>query len=152
MLGNTLSRNILCSTSLTFFRNPSCDLPIRSSLDYARGFTAAVIAIFLLLVSMSTAFGQTPVLTQHYDNARTGQNTNELMLAPANVNPAQFGKLFTQSLDGMEAAQPLYVPGGFLFRRRTRLTTWCMSPPCTTAFTPSMPIVIRAVMQRRFGM
>jgi protocatechuate 3,4-dioxygenase beta subunit len=53
-------------------------------------------------------------LTQHYDNARTGQNTTETALTPSNVNPAQFGKLFTQSLDGAEAAQPLYVPQVFI--------------------------------------
>ncbi|MGA7400434.1 MAG: Ig-like domain-containing protein [Candidatus Sulfotelmatobacter sp.] len=54
------------------------------------------------------------MLTQHYDNARTGQNTTETILTPANVNSTQFGKLFTQSLDGMEPAQPLYVPSVFI--------------------------------------
>jgi hypothetical protein len=53
-------------------------------------------------------------LTQHYDNARTGQNTSEMILAPANVNSAQFGKLFTQSLDGQMPAQPLYDPAVFI--------------------------------------
>ncbi len=77
-------------------------------------FTAAVIAILLLVVGVSAAFGQTPVLTQHYDNARTGQNTSEMILAPSNVNPVQFGKLFAQTLDGQMTAQPLYVPGVFI--------------------------------------
>jgi outer membrane protein assembly factor BamB len=76
-------------------------------------FVSTVILI-LLWLCISPALGQTPVLTQHYDNARTGQNTNETILTPANVKPAQFGKLFTQNLDGMEAAQPLYVPGVFI--------------------------------------
>jgi hypothetical protein len=70
--------------------------------------------IFLFVLCISPASGQTHVLTQHYDNSRTGQNTTETILTPANVNSAQFGKLFTQSLDGMEAAQPLYVPGVYV--------------------------------------
>ena len=79
-------------------------------LTRLRTSVAATAAIFVCLLFLSQAFGQTPVLTQHYDNARTGQNTNETILTPANVNPAQFGKLFTQPLDGVDAGQPLYVP------------------------------------------
>ena len=33
------------------------------------------------------------------------------MLTPANVNPVQFGKLFSYSLDGIAFASPLYVAG-----------------------------------------
>ena len=51
---------------------------------------------------------------QHYDNARTGQNTQEAILTPANVNPNQFGLLFSQPIDGQMAAQPLYVPNVFI--------------------------------------
>src|SRR6266568_6853598 len=69
---------------------------------------------FFLLFSISAVFGQVSVLTQHYDNARTGQNTLESILTHANVNSSQFGKLFTRKLDGMEAAQPLYVPNVFI--------------------------------------
>jgi hypothetical protein len=65
-------------------------------------------------------FGQVSVLTQHYDNARTGQNTLETILTHANVNSSQFGKLFTQNLDGMEAAQPLYVPNVFISATNSR--------------------------------
>ena len=48
-------------------------------------------------------------LTYHNDNLRTGQNNNETVLTPANVNPGQFGKLFSYSLDGIAFASPLYV-------------------------------------------
>ena len=51
------------------------------------------------------------MLTYHNDNSRTGQNTRETRLTPANVNAAHFGKLFSAALDGEVYAQPLYSHG-----------------------------------------
>ena len=50
------------------------------------------------------------ILTHHYDVARTGANSSETLLTPANVNSNQFGKLFSFPVDGQMYAQPLYVP------------------------------------------
>jgi hypothetical protein len=67
----------------------------------------AVVSVLSLWASSGQA--QVNVTTYHNDNARTGQNTQETYLTPANVNSGQFGKLFTVAVDGAVFAQPLYL-------------------------------------------
>jgi hypothetical protein len=51
------------------------------------------------------------VLTNHYDVARTGANTNERILTTSNVNTASFGLKFKVEVTGRIYGQPLYVSG-----------------------------------------
>jgi hypothetical protein len=50
------------------------------------------------------------VLTYHNDNMRTGENLQETILTPANVNPFTFGKVGQVAVQGKVYAQPLYMP------------------------------------------
>jgi chitodextrinase len=47
--------------------------------------------------------------THHNDNLRTGANLNETVLTASSVNAASFGRLFSDPLDGISFASPLYV-------------------------------------------
>jgi len=64
----------------------------------------------MLLLICAWLPAQTSVLTYHYDNNRSGLNSNETILTPANVGSPRFGRLFSQPVDGFVYAQPLYVP------------------------------------------
>lgn len=69
--------------------------------------------LFLALLCATANSGQSQVnvLTRSNDIARTGANLNETILTPANVNSANFGKLYTVAIDAQVYAQPLFVSG-----------------------------------------
>jgi len=67
--------------------------------------------VFLVFAGVTIGGAQVAVTTWHYDNARSGANPNETILTPLNVNSNQFGKLFTQPVDGAVIGQALYLPG-----------------------------------------
>src|SRR5436190_4278250 len=62
-----------------------------------------------LTVSTGPVASTVDVITYHYDNSRSGQNLNETVLTPANVNSTKFGKLGEFTVDGKVDAQPLYL-------------------------------------------
>ena len=53
--------------------------------------------------------GTVNVVTRQNDNQHTGQNLQETILTPANVNSGSFGKIFSYAVDGQIYAEPLYV-------------------------------------------
>ena len=67
------------------------------------------VALFVLCLGFSAAWGQNDVLTQHNDNTRSGLNANETLLTSATVTVSKFGKLFTHAVDGIIVGQPLYA-------------------------------------------
>jgi hypothetical protein len=71
----------------------------------------AVLAALVFLLSAPLADAQEFVTTYHYDNNRTGWNSKETKLTPANVGSASFGFLRSVTLDDQVDAQPLVVPG-----------------------------------------
>jgi hypothetical protein len=65
--------------------------------------------LFLVCALAVAALGQVPVTTYHYNNGRTGVNSNETILNTTNIKSG-FGRLFTQPVIGQVYAQPLYMP------------------------------------------
>jgi hypothetical protein len=78
------------------------------------------------------------VLSYHNDTFLTADNLQETTLTPSNVNPTNFGKLFSQPVDGYVYAQPLYKANLTIGGTPHNVVLW---PPNTTASTRSMPTI-----------
>jgi hypothetical protein len=90
---------------------PDADVDQITFLASWRTMLAAGLLSAVVMLCAGTISAQTPVTTWHYDNARTSANMTETVLTPANVTPTSFGKLFSEPVDGIVSAQPLYLPG-----------------------------------------
>lgn len=60
-------------------------------------------------LALSVKVVEPDAVTYHYDIGRTGVNSHETTLTPANVNASKFGLLRTLPVDGLVDAQPLYL-------------------------------------------
>ncbi len=82
----------------------------RNARTHKLAGTAGLVFLFLVANAFRLA-AQTSVTTYHNDNYRTGWNSSETVLTPANVNASQFGVLAGAAVDDQVDAQPLVVPG-----------------------------------------
>ncbi len=75
-------------------------------------FAIVIVAVAALLFVRTQQTPQTSpinVIMSRYNTSRTGTNLQEVSLNTTNVNPTQFGKLFSRTVIGDIYAQPLYV-------------------------------------------
>jgi hypothetical protein len=79
----------------------------------SRNLPACVVFAFsaTILFMATLATSQTSITTYHVDNNRTGWNSHETVLTPANVGSSAFGLLKSIKLNDQVDAQPLFVPG-----------------------------------------
>lgn len=94
--------------------------PATTSTDNGAKFTVAVsnslgsatstaATLTVTTPAPTVASSNVDVLTYHYDAMRSGANTNETVLTPANVNSTTFGLLGSFTVDGKVDGQPLYL-------------------------------------------
>ena len=102
-----------------------------------------------LVFGQKAPAGNVNVLTRQNDNQHTGQNLQETILSPSNVNPGGFGKLFSYYVDGQVYAQPLYVQNLTMAQGGVHnVVLWRRSTTASTRLTPT----VKPRIPRRFGM
>jgi hypothetical protein len=81
------------------------DATFRVTVSNAVGMVTSAAATLTVAATPSGAGAD--VLTYHNDNSRSGQNLNETILTPDNVNATRFGLLRVLPADGLVDGQPL---------------------------------------------
>jgi len=74
-------------------------------------FVVSVVVLSVLACLGAPLHAQVNVTTYHNDLSRTGQNTQETILTPANVNSTQFGKIFSVT------SMALCTPSPYIYQR-----------------------------------
>jgi hypothetical protein len=124
-INSTLSDSS-CANLFAAVGSPTASETIGATLNVAKNPTFNPTGVFNLasatppfqptLSSAPATFALTvqhpsDVLLYHNDISRTGVQSYEQTLTPANVNSTQFGKLYDLTVDSYLYAQPLYVGG-----------------------------------------
>ena len=122
---------------MKFFYSVAKEMHLGVSGAVTRLATCLLLAA-LSIASSSLSFAQTPVLTQHNNNARTGAYTTETVLTPANVNKALSAICFRCQLTAGPTRNPYIFPMS-TSREKGRITSFSLKPS-TTRFTRSTPI------------
>lgn len=109
ILGASLTLALLSGCGNSANSNPANSNPTSSSSSSGNPSGSANCGATGTPSTSSASPSSIDVVTYHYDNLRTGQNTNETILTPANVNSTKFGKLGEFGVIGKVDAQPLYL-------------------------------------------
>ena len=107
------SVNVVGATSSSYTTPPALASDSGAAFDVvvtnAAGNVTSSAATLMVNPSIVNPPPGVDVTTHHNDLSRTGQNLNEVMLTPANVKSATFGKIGFFAVDGLVDAQPLYL-------------------------------------------
>jgi hypothetical protein len=99
----------------------------------------ALLACLVGSVGTTPAPAQVNVTTYHYDVSRTGWNSHETILKPANVNSNTFGLLFSYPVDGYVYAEPLYLSNLTINKKKTNVVFIATEHDSVYAFDADYP-------------
>jgi hypothetical protein len=107
--GGTMFSNLSGATSATLsFTTAASQNGYKYQAVFTNSAGSATTAAATLTIS-SASSGSTDVVTHHYDVSRSGVNSTETTLTPANVNNTTFGKKGEFAVDGRIDGQALFL-------------------------------------------
>ncbi len=96
-------------------------------------------------------YAQVAISTGQYNTGRTNANLAEFILNTANVNPNEFGLLYSRQVDGQVYAQPLYIPRVPIQGRPLNLVYVATMHNSVYAFTANFPSASAPVWHVNLG-